>query len=306
MSFQGYSLYTASLIHAGGTLSVDQLDGQDYNPGVNLQRYIPPGSVDPANNSMLMADPRMSFRTRDLANVLDAISATAGLVCSGGAVFRFQQRNAEGTFKTGGSHITLTSAAGWAVLTGLSASQGQDAEATVQYLANGSGVIGEDPFVAVTNANFSGVDAPAHNTLFTLGPMKIGSTFIEGLQGMQVDFGLQIKRDFHNGEIYPRSSHTETRLPRITMNSLNPAVMSNITSALLGNIGSSIVLFLQKRTTGDGAIVAHATAEHVAVTIAAGSWRAESIGAAGTGDANVSVGIDPTGTITVSPASAIS
>lgn len=302
MSLEGYSLYTASLI-GGSTITVNQLDGQDIGPDVQLQRYIAPGTVTGAVNVVMGGMPRIALRSKDVAKILTGISATVGFPCTSGAVFRFQQRAPNGTFKSSTSHVTLTSSLGWAVPTGLQASQGQDAEAMVDYLAHYDG--SNLPLIPAVSADFSGVTAPAHNTLYTLGPMKIGSTFIDGLQGMNLSFGLNITRRVNNGELYPKSAFIKERLPRLTLTSLNHGILSDITSALNSQVSGTIVQFLRKRTTGSGGFVADATAEHVAITIAAGSWKPDSMGASGTDDGQISVGIDPTGDITVSAASAI-
>ncbi|HEX5500917.1 MAG TPA: hypothetical protein VFX03_16895, partial [Thermomicrobiales bacterium] len=84
-----FSLYPATLTYDGPTtLDVQQIGRIGIRAGGKRDVIVPAGDVDPAAVAFASGEPEVEWETDDLATVLAAVSSTAGLNCTGGAVFQ--------------------------------------------------------------------------------------------------------------------------------------------------------------------------------------------------------------------------
>lgn len=296
-----YGIYTASLF-GGSTLTFNQIHGQDISPNLQIEEHIVAGAVDRAVNVIMSGGPEVPLRTHDLAGAC-GISATAGFKATTGARFRMQKKDPQGTFASGSSHVFVDSTLGFGVLQSIAAQQGQLAEAIIRYMALFDG--SNPPLTASVSQSLSGVTAPAANGLYTLGPLKIGSTFFTDLQGASFSTGIELEPKSGDGYPYPTNCFIKSRKPRLTLSAIDPELLDTIGSALHAQLGVTIKQYWRKKATGQTGLVADDQTSHICLTISAGSWGPSSVSGSGGDNVSNPIEIIPTGTISLASGVAI-
>src|SRR5262249_31783537 len=92
MATDRYGIYCASFTHAGGTLALQQLRRQQITAASRYRLIRPGGALTPAAHILATANPVIRFNTTDALTVLQTVSITDGLACTGGHVMRYQKR----------------------------------------------------------------------------------------------------------------------------------------------------------------------------------------------------------------------
>lgn len=305
-SAERFGLYPCSFGYgASSTLNLTQMQGFSLNPAAQITTIHASGAIDPKANIEVFSDPRIRFATRDLTTYFGAVSATVGLALnSNGATFRLQERSAQdGVFETGSTHETYTVAQGFLYPVSIGAQQDDtngaliESELCCEY--NGSVV----PIVKNTGVDFSGASSPAFTSEFWLGPAYVNGSEIAGVISSRVDFGITYSPRRTSGQIYATKGAITQRLPRLSLTILKADAVSALNifhRALAGTVA-----FYYWKGTASGNRVAVATTSHCKVSAAAGSWNEQSISVQDNDDATVEISIMPTGTLSVSVASAI-
>jgi hypothetical protein len=89
------------------------------------------------------------------------------------------------------------------------------------------------------------------------------------LLGLEIDFGLRVRKDSSDSEIWPQFVSIEVAQPRITLrgNRSKWFGAAGVPLAGLNGTHANTSLYLRKRAAG-GTFVANATAEHIKFTAA--------------------------------------
>lgn len=277
MATARYSGYTASVVYAGPTtLNLKQITGHEISMQRSLTEVLAAGLVERSSVIESHSDPMVRITSADLTTIIGAISPSIGLSCTGGATFRGQTRLQGGVFDTAATHVTYTSQLGWIGINSISASQddlkGAVCELSYYPLWDGT----NNPLVYTgTVAAFAGID-PAFNSQFYLGPVYLGSTQLEGVRSVSINFGMEFRPKRADGDPYARIGAIYIRRPEISINFEKLA--NNATVGLFSSnyTGNDIKCYFWKGSSG-GVRTAVANASHCKVTAAEGTWGSESV-----------------------------
>ncbi len=298
-----FGIYTASFVHAGGTLSLTQLKRQSVNTNPTKKKVIPGGAIDPAAVLLSHADGRMSFSTSDLATLLGDVSLTTGLEITGAATMRFQERTQSGTFESGATHESFTASKGFLVVDSISASaddaEGAVVECSFVPLWDGTNAL----FVHNTGVDFSGVSAPAFASAFSLGPVYHNGSQIERVTRVTIRPGIEFNVKRTDGSPYASAGAIVRREPVFEFTCLKLDVSGSLNPFTRALSGTLACYFWKMSNNSDR--VAVATTEHVKISCAAGNIEDDSVEVADEDDATITYRVHPTGTLSLSTASAI-
>lgn len=224
MAQSRYSGYTPTFVHGGGTLSLTQQRGVTINNGKQLLEVQTSGDLDRKAVCLSHADPEVMIRSGDLATILGTVSPTTGLKLTGVSTFRYQLRDAGGTFvgSTTDRLITNTpdTSKSFLAMESISANQDDQNDGAVCELKMypcWGGDLSVPPLVPSTDSAIGG-SAPAFTSQFFLGPVYLGSTQLEGLRSSRVEFGIGFVRKRADGDPWARAGSIYTRRPVITLN----------------------------------------------------------------------------------------
>lgn len=302
MASDRYSIYSASFVHAGGTLDLQQLREQSINAGSRYRLIRPGGALNPAAHILSTANPTKRFRTSDLLTVLTTIDIANGLPCSGGSTLRYQLRTPGGAFATGGSHLTQTTPKGFLHIVSIDVDIDSETggEAELEYIP--LSVAGENPITNTTSVNFAAAPVPAYVSQYFMGGQWLGATQVEGLTHLRVVPGINYTARRCDGGVFPRygASSITAREPSKEMTYLNAALPVSMGSMFTNLLGSTVKSYLQRATAAADGRLSTAATSHIRFDVAAGSWGHDNISVADENDALVTVKVMPTGLLAVS------
>lgn len=299
-----FTLYPCSLVHAGGTLNLQQMQNFAVTPEAKITRIQPAGAIDQAANVMAMADPMIRFATRDLTTAFGVFSASVGVaLASGGATFRLQEREDLSTFSTGTTHETFTVTQGLVIPTQLSATQDDENGASLGCMLYPTWDGTNNPIVHNTGVDFSAAPAPAFTSQFWLGPVYINGSEVPGIISSSVDFGISVATKRTSGGYYAVTAVITSRRPVIKFTTVKVDTVSAVDKFLRALAGTIAVYYW--KGSSNSSRVATATTSHCKISATAGGLTEDSITAEENDDGTVEVSIFPTSALSVSVASAI-
>lgn len=306
-----FGIYPLTLTYAGPTtLNVQQIGRWGIKPDANKETIIPGGSVDPSAIVLNYGNPSVEFETDDLATILSVVTPSAGLACSGGALFQLQKRADGATFAGGATNVTITSKKGFCYPKTLDVRQDRagGARLTCEYVAQydgtttGTPAVPTDPMAIAANQALA--STPAFNARFYLGPVYVNAVEVPGITGYSVDFGIEYRTLRADGDLWPQVGSIFSRKPKFFFTLVKADYAASIGSLFNAAPAGAIAFYLRKGAPG-GARVADATTGHIKITMATGAWNADSLDVQEQDDATLRVACEATGTIAVSTASAI-
>lgn len=307
-----YSLYSASFDDSdNGELHMTQLLSQEVANGARVEEYVVPGTLDRAVNLLMGAEPRIPLQSHDGLFFLQSVNLLTGFRCNQGATFRWQKRAQDldsddngtlGAFRSTDDHALTTSTGGFLCPTSIDVSQGQLATFNYDYWPLWTGDRSVLPLV--TSFAQALAQAPAFNSAYTLGPIKLTSgtpSLLPGLISWSFQTGLQIVPRYEEGQTFPSTVTLERRTPRIVMQFDTPERITTVGNMFHAAISNTVTLYLRRKsgTTGHGN-VADGTGSHASIAVATGTWSPEQLSARDHASARLSVPLLPIGTVTKS------
>lgn len=250
-----------------------------------------------------------SFTTRSIASALNVCGALgvsiAGL--SGGLAVYAQKHTDGGTRAGASSHRKYTMVKGILVPRTLQVDHQGDATLSYDAIVTYDGV--NDPVVITDLVSLPSGLTDAER--FTLGTAAVGGVTIGQKTGVSIDFGLTVRGEGADSDVWDTLASIETMHPTITFDGIDVewCKAANIPLAGKAATHANTAIYLRKRSAG-GTFVTNVTAEHVKLT-AAGMIVADTLfdgGAGETGKAKLTLRCDYDGTnapIVVDTASAI-
>lgn len=265
-----HTLFACSL---GGTL----FDGLLSNPldlGIRGLQEAFDGGVDPTFSAVAVQEPMFGLTTVQCGAALTAVGLSGLALTSGSPGLFYLQKMVDGAERGGaGAHVKMTVNKGHLIPVQLVAGIGVSDFARLSYMCHciydGTNL----PVVVATSQSLAG--SPSVAAMFRAGTFTFNGSEIDGVQRIQVDFGIELKKLWAGGSVYPTFSAVRWRKPRIVVETVNALSLDTLT-ALGSAISSTAVVKFRKYAQG-GAMVADATAEHISLTLNEGRCHPEGI-----------------------------
>jgi hypothetical protein len=263
-------LSTIYAVDINATL-IDHVVSMRVDPAIAQEVRGADGLVQQSFVAIMSQSPVVETTSLALKKVLDAMGLM-GTVLPGPVTFAFQAITQGGQRTAGSTHIDLTVNEGMLVLQSISASQGQIAQVVFQTVASYDG--SNEPIVIAGSQALIG--SPAVTEVFTVGPANINGVLLEGIQSIDVQFGIEIISMMSAGDIWPTFLATGQIKPIITIRTTDPDALLDIgLDGTAQGVTDSVVYFRKKAI--DGTNVTDETAEHISMTIDQGQITVSSV-----------------------------
>lgn len=192
--------------------------------------------------------PSGEFSTPAIAAALAAIGPLgSALTAAAPLVLYAQKRTAGGTRATGSVHQSYTVAPGIVIPNRLSCDHGGIAQLSYSYAA----VSTDGETEPVTIAAAAALAAlPALDDHFGLGAVSIGGSTLSAKSNVTIDFGVQIKAEGADGDIYPTIVTIELVEALITIATMDITLASIDLDGLEGTHANTSVVFRKREAGG--------------------------------------------------------
>lgn len=310
-SGERFSGYPARFGYATSqTMDVTQMMGFELDAGNTKKRIIPSGSVDPAAIITPRQRPRFRLRTQDLATVLGVVSLQGGFCFDEASTFQLQERADCGTFLSGGTHIGKRTQKGFMFVESITAEQDSE-DGAILNLGYVPLYVDQDPDkpIVETLTGHTLLATPAYVSNFFLGPFYHNSTEIPGLMSTTLNFNPTVQAAPSSPGAYDDIVSITMREPEFVYRFLKSDEFDAWKHG--GHpVTSSFASYFQKADPSNAAAagdarIAPATTQHVKISGTAGDFETRNISVDGVEDAVTEVVLRPTGTLSLSIASAI-
>ena len=266
-----HTLYAVDVdpVTEANAVLVDQVNDFSIDPALQSILQAGDGQVDPTFVAVMAQSPRLRFTSTALATILAEVSSAfliSGIkidsdVTHDGLEAWFQKITEGGTRTAGANHIKMTINEGLLAPLALNAQQGAPATLGLEAVVGYDGT--NEPVVIATSQSLVGT--PAVGELFTLGPVALNGTTINGVQSIAYDAGLQILAQSGDGQVWPTFIAIMSRRPRLVINTVDVGVFSTFGLDGTAQSVTDSVAYLRKIAEG-GTRELDATAEHIKLT----------------------------------------
>ncbi len=307
-----YGLYSANFDAGSTALALNQVRSIGTRSQKQMLSIHPSGSIDPAVHVMSSSRPVVQFVSRDLGTIFGSatpVSITAGLAVPDPSTFMYRRRTPGGAFSSASEHLVQLVSSGFLHCTDISAdAESQDgAQATLEFIALSAA--GRSPFTLTDDQAIPGaLTAPAFNTVYFHGPAYLNGVALPGLISTRVRPGLDFRARLADGATFPlyAASSINARRPMIELSFLKLDMLDSVIGAMTtAAFATTLAVYYWKGSTNNEGRVAAATAEHLKISAAAGSWGPEDVTVSENDDGTTTIAVMPTGTLSLSAASAI-
>lgn len=301
-----FAIYTADFVHAGGTLSLNQIHGSDVMFGQTVDEEFTGGAVDRGWSMLAFAESKGALLTYDLAKVFQTIPLLTGLKCTTGALLRGRRRDGSGTFAAGNVHAVFGSAVGWLCCPSITVSQRRPAEARLDYWSFFNGET--KPWTFTKTGAASGMTSPGVNSKYYLGPIEItvgeSTVRLTDVQSVEITPGLDFRWIDGDGDVFPTAGAIYARRSQVRFTSNNLDTLNTLAGLYLTE-QTNVDIYFRKGAQGDFGRVVDTDAEHARIRIASSAVKPDDIAGRGNDDYGHGFTVLPNGTWTLSAAIAI-
>jgi len=287
------AVWRASAIEFDTTV-IGGIGQRSLAPQVEVGREPLSGQAYPEHVHVTGAQPQFTFGSRNVKALLDELGAdlvvsledlTAGLDV-------FESKVALGAVTAAGSvHRKWTATKGIVVPQSLSVEHRGDASLTVLVVPVQDGA--NDP--VVLTASVALPTLLGNDARWTLGSVQVGGQSLTQVQGIELDFGVELFSESSDGEEFLSFVGVQTMAPTLTVRGSNPAWIDAIGLDGLAATHANTEVFLKKRVAG-GLFVADETEEHIKMTMYGVVSPGEMSGDTGRMDASLMVSAGHDGT----------
>jgi hypothetical protein len=270
-----HGLYAVSFQNDGdGSATVlDSVARVQLSQSNAFNREQTSGSVYDRFITILAQTHSASLETKRLATWLAEIGLT-GLPIVDGALGEYGLRlyaqkfdESAGGRASGSNHRSYTIANGLLVPSRLSVSHQGDAMLTCNLFVKYDGT--NDPVVVATSVSLPALDGDDER--FTLGGVTLGSKTFDGKQSLEIDFGVTVREEGADSDIWPTALSIVSIQPTLTLTGVKPEWLTADTTTLpiegLACTHANSTIYLRKRAQGGTGFVADGTAEHIKFTV---------------------------------------
>ncbi len=267
------ALHTLYAVQTGSATIDEIVDEQMLSNSARVQIGTS-GDIEPTFVALQQQAFRLPFTSLALARALTALGINGAPISSPATFFHvkiLQDSTREATLK----HFKRTVNAG--LFAPVEANGRQGGLASIQCVCvpryNGT----NDPVVFLDNQTLTG--SPANDEFFTIGPVKINGTELDGVVSVRVVFGLAFVVAFSSGDIWPTFvAILERRNPQIVVETADAVAYNTYgISGVAQGATDSVAYFRKKAADGVGNL-SDVTAQHIAFTVDAGHIGAEEVG----------------------------
>lgn len=213
------------------------------------------GFPHPLFTGLMGQSPGYPFTTQQLATLLAACSIEGYTAASGNSDLYFRKGKNLGTREALATTVHLRSRITAAFLhwTQISARQGQNAEATCVLRP---AYDGSNPIITPAGSVAASAITPAAAEQFTLGPVSINSTVLDGVKEWTISSGIELVDEACSGNNWPTLIGIAATKPMLTIVGLSLEALG--TFGVLGTAISAITAYARRKAPdgdnyGDGA-----------------------------------------------------
>ena len=273
-------IHTCGPIVIGGSsaFNIDGIKTQSVDPNTKLIMEYGAGQVDPTYLASMSVRPRISLEATDLKTMLDAGIWLDGFAIPQTTVYTtvdlfFTQILALGTRTTGSAHFRSRINSGLIVPKSIKVQKDKEATLAFDIVCIYDGT--NDPIVTTNSVALP--HTASIDELYTLGKITINGTEVDGLMGMDFDFGLDVEEIAVNGEAFARRVHILKRDPTFTLTCKDVVTLNTFGISGTAQGATDSVIYLQKMSENSTRVAA-ATAEHISFTIDDGMITVADVG----------------------------
>lgn len=306
-------IHSVSKVVLGGSSGITLPGIKSGSVNFNIRKVVnyAGGIVDPQYIAVMDVAPVISVTFTDIAIGLGKF-ALGGLVIPQTTVyttidFWLVSKTNDASARDFTDAFRVRASAGLIVPKNISARQGGEATMTIEIHPTYDG---SNEILIVSDAQTLS-DSNVVAEKFTVGPLNVNGSAVPGIQGVDIDFGINVGKNSSGGAARPETAYINSRKFMATFDTLEVPTVA--TYGVLGTAQSSTASnFYLRKLSKNGSRVADGTAQHIKFTTLAslGLISPESVGGSNNEDATVKLAIEPIddGTnapITISTGSAI-
>ncbi len=215
-------------------------------------------SPDPGFAGVFSSAVRIGLMTYDLKQGI-AAAGFGGSALAGAGFLAYLRPIAASGIRGNASSYLLTAATGSVFPRSLNATQGAPATFGLDVIPYNSS--GTNPITFATSS--ASLNTPTQDQCYTLGPVFLNGTRLSGIQSVGISLGIQETVEFGDGDVWPKHVGIISRLPIITLSSLDVALFDQIDAG--GLAVTQLDMYFRKGTLGGGGVVAEATSGHIKI-----------------------------------------
>lgn len=256
----------------GSSVVLDEIVASD----INLQSRMGGEGADGGIETLMLhldeQKPEVNVTSLAIARALALTGISALPVTSTPLDFWLQRMEQDAVRSSGANHYRVRMTVGFLVPQRLRVEQSGIAQIELKAGARYNG--SANPLI-LTGATAL-VGTPAADQQFTLGPVMINGVQVPNVVGWELDFGLELYNQVTDGNIWPTFQAVLARMnSRLTVRTREAVALS--TFGLVGTAqgATDSIAYLRKKNVDGTGNVADATAEHIAISMAAGHIRVE-------------------------------
>jgi hypothetical protein len=234
----------------------------DTTPAANvtfLDGFAAGSAVVPSFRGGQGATPDISFTSPQLKTILDQCGMT-GLDCSASQIDLFYRKAKILDTReaiASAAHLRVRAKRCLLYWTSIQAQQGQPATISCRIVPTFDGT--NDPLVGL------GSQAIAANLLaeqhFTLGPVKLNGSWVDGVQGWNLDLGVQLNEKQSDGQTYPTFVGVRQHNPVLTVTTPDADYWAS--PGVAGTAVTALLAYLRKKDDDATGNLTDVTASHI-------------------------------------------
>jgi hypothetical protein len=250
------------LVLASG--QIPQIVNWRHNFGITRAAIAGSGALSDATSGVVQQAPTATLSTTAIVSALTALGSIVSPYSIAAAATLYLRKTVHGgTFASGSTHSKLAGSLGIAVPRTLRLSQTQFATLDMELMWVSSD--GATAPIAFTQS----VALPTltmASEKYVLGPIYLNDALTEGIDSVEIDFGMRAKSIFHNGFVYPTACAVDRVQPAVRIQTMDPGVIATLTTGGFGT-SASPTRFFARKVADSGLRVADATTQHAKFTI---------------------------------------
>lgn len=257
-------MWTDYSVKIGSGTYIDGVTSASTGTGLQTNVEGGDGEVYASFGSLAAGAPTARFTSLNLKAVLDALGATGAAIDGTNHCTLYSRRMAQGGTRDAagaGTHVSYVYNNGIMVPRRISARSGSNASIDAEVTARSNGATA--PVTYSATANLPG-NTPGTSLVYTVGPVILDSTTLDGLQSVDVDFGIGLHVERGESEIYPSFVTVRSIRPKIRVKGVHIDQLAALTADGTSYAASLVRVFFRKRAPGS-TFVLDGTAEHVKI-----------------------------------------
>lgn len=255
------TLYDATV----GALTIKQCQSADFSPNNRIEAARASAALLPSELILMSSEPRARWTSQDIATIVGGVDELTGLnVASGNIYIPWRARANGGTFGGAGTGVRLTGTHGLLIPVSLTANINQLATVDLELGFRCSEASGFTAPVAFTGSLT--LSDTSYTGTFRLGPTTLDSVAVNTIQGITVNYGLQLEFEYDVGP-YPVAMYITQSDPTIDVRFRSMALL-NTYGPMFKACGGAV--FSLVANDDGGSTIALTEDDHITITAGAG------------------------------------